>query len=145
MMKKLDEWFEKINPSLEEVFLKKLPSLPDNIVEIIVKITPWLVLIVGVMSIPGILAVLGVGGIFSVFPLISGRTVFVYGIVALVQLAVELMAVPKLFKKELEGWKLLFWANTLGILTAVLNASVFGLLGVAISYYILYQIKAAYK
>ena len=145
MMKKLDEWFEKINPSLEEVFLKKLPSLPDNIVEIIVKITPWLVLIVGVMSIPGILAVLGVGGIFSVFPLISGRTVFVYGIVALVQLAVELMAVPKLFKKELEGWKLLFWANTLGILTAVLNTSVFGLLGVAISYYILYQIKAAYK
>ncbi|MCD6225751.1 hypothetical protein J7J95_01580 [bacterium] len=145
MMKKLDEWFEKINPSLEEVFLKKLPSLPDNIVDIIVKITPWLVLIVGVMSIPGILAVLGVGGIFSVFPLISGRTVFVYGIVALVQLAVELMAVPKLFKKELEGWKLLFWANTLGILTAVLNTSVFGLLGVAISYYILYQIKAAYK
>jgi len=145
MMKKLDEWFEKINPSLEEVFLKKLPSLPDNIVEIIVKVTPWLVLIVGVMSIPVILAVLGVGGIFSVFPLISGRRVFVYGIVALVQLVVELMAVPKLFKKELEGWKLLFWANTLGILTAVLNASVFGLLGVAISYYILYQIRAAYK
>ena len=69
-----------------------------------------------------------------------------------VALALEIMAVPSLFKLEKKGWNLMFYASLLGVLQNALMtvfvrfSNVFGLiLGAVISFYVLFQIRNQYK
>ncbi len=140
-MKKLDNFFS-------DLFLKKAPQLSENKREIIAKATGWVVLVFGLMAVPGIIKSLGFGKITPPFWAVGSnmyaRWMVIY-IIGIIQVALGLVAVPHLFKLNIKGWQLLYWAMLVGLLSSLLQLSVFGLLISFAFLYFLYQIKTLYK
>lgn len=139
---------EKINKFLEDLFLKKMPGISPKVKEWIAKIAPWLALIFGILAIPGLLSVLGVGFYTAPSWSLGARytaMTLIWFILAAVQVIMELLAVPHLFKRAKKGWQLLYWAALLGLVSSVLGVSIFSLLMTGVSLYLLFQIKALYK
>jgi branched-subunit amino acid transport protein len=71
---------------------------------------------------------------------------FVYIAIGIVTLVMEAIAIPKLLKRQLGGWKLVYWASLLSALSSLLSLSIASLvLGLIISMFILFQIREYYK
>jgi len=143
--------------SFEGVF-KGLPHLPKGVIDFLVSIAPWLAGLGGLLSL--------FSGISSVF-MTSRRNEFwayvdryagvnsayftVIGVVAILLGLLYLMAFTPLKNKKLSGWMYLFWGQLLSILSGVAGL-VFGyggivgtLIGAAIGFYVLFEVKASYK
>jgi hypothetical protein len=142
-MKGLEEWFE-------EHLHKKAPfHLPDQVKEWIVTYGPWIDLVILILSAPFILAALGLSLVFLPFaaiasPFHSGIGI-VHWAVALAAFALQVMALPGLFKRHMSSWRLLYYATLIMAVSDLLARDIFGLIiGTAISLYILFQIKSKY-
>ncbi len=135
--------------SVEQVYAK-LPSLPKNITEFIVMITPWLALIFGILGILSSLSAFGVSVVASPLVAMGGgfnaaTGLIVATIIGLVASVLELIAFPGLLNRKMSGWTLLFWVEVLGIVSAVIILSGFGVIMALIWFYFLFQIKSYYK
>jgi hypothetical protein len=135
---------------LADFFIKKLPPLPEKAKEVIVKFGPYLVVVSLILTVPAILALLGVG--FGAAPFVflgAGRFGFwhIFSIVVSVLiLALELMAIKGLFKREMKAWKLLFYVSLISAFSSLISFDLWGLIiGVGISWYVLFQIRSYYK
>lgn len=138
-----------LESTLEGFFLKKLPALPANIKEIIVKFGPWVALVGLVFSLPTIFAALGFSSL-----MMPGyfRNVYRFGgysftwwisIASMVLLAI---ALPGLFKRKMTSWRLMFYAGLVMALYYLITVNLGSLIiGTGISMYILFQIKSYYK
>lgn len=132
------EWFDK------------LPALPRDVKEVIVKITPWVALIFGVLGVLGGIAGLGILTVFSPFAMLGGGAQALGGgivaaILLLASSVLMLMAFPGLKALKEKGWTLLFWSEAVSIVGAVLGVSLSGILFSLIAFYLLYQIRSHYK
>ncbi len=130
---------------LEDVF-KKAPALPANAKETLVKITPWIALIFGVLGILAGLGEVGVSPIAVFGGVRSSAMILVSGILTIVSSVMMLMAYPKTKAHAMSGWTLLFWSTIVSlvaslILGSIISAIVWG----AIELYLLFQIKSYYK
>lgn len=144
-MKKVENW-------LEDVFGKKAPQLPDNWREVIVKVMPWITLILMVLALPLILVALGISAVALPITMVAGvrggTLNIVLLLISIASLVLELIALPGLFKRQLRSWYLIYYAALLGVISAViglLSMSVGGIIGSAIGFYILFQIKKYYR
>ena len=141
-------WTQSLDRSYE-----KLPALPKGADEFIVSVLPWLALIFGVISILSGVSVFGIGSLSTPYAALygpGGYTAFVIaGIILLAEGILMLLAFPKLRRKEVRGWNLMFWVLVLSIVSSLVSLSVFGIvwavIGALIGYYFLYQIKSYYK
>jgi len=143
----------ELEDKLAEFFTKKVPALPENIKEGIVKYGPYLALVGIVFSLSALLASFGIGGIGAVvaplaalsgvrsgigyiFPLIFGLMIIV----------LEAMAIPGLFKKQMKAWKLMFYVSLVSAVSSLSTLDLPGLIvGLGLSWYILFQIRSYYK
>lgn len=135
---------------LADVFIKKLPAMPENAKETIVKYGPYITLIIMVLSLPALLAIFGLGAVFAPFAFLGGVGFGFRSIISLifgiVMLGLELMALQGLFKRELKAWKILFYISLFNAISAILRFDFGGLIiGSGISWYILFQIRSYYK
>ena len=139
----MQDLLDKIDQFFQEVFLKKLPQLPDNIQKNIVKIFPWIILVLLFLSAPGMV----VGLLASPLAVLSrhGPLFLISMLLGLVQLGLSIFALPHLFKRKMKGWRLIYWTLLLSIVSAVLYFSLFGLLFTALGLYFVYQIKKFYR
>ncbi len=134
---------------LESFFVGSLPALPDSIKEIIVKISPYLALVLSILLLPLILGALGLGALFMPLSFLGGiGTGFSYIIAmvfALGALVLQLMAMPGLFKREKRSWKLIYYATLLSLIDDIVTFQLGGLiLSTLISFYFLFQVKSKY-
>lgn len=143
---------------LEELY-SKAPALPTNWKESLVKVSPWLALVFGVLSLlTGLLGVLGAGAVSLYAPLAgaAGGILAVWIWVSVVLLFVEgvvlLLAYPSLKKRLLKGWNLLFllelvWlvSRVIDVLTLNVSGIVGAVIGAVVGFYFLFQIKSYYK
>jgi hypothetical protein len=140
---------KQLEVSMEEVFLKKLPALPANIKEILVKFGPWLALVGLVMSLPTLLAALGLSSLFGSRYYGYGYHFGGYSITWLISIAsMVLMAValPGLFNRKMSAWKLMFYSALVMAVYNLILVNLGGLIiGTGVSLYILFQIKSYYK
>jgi len=139
----------ELENKLEEVFTKKLPALPENIKEIIVKYGPYVALIVMVFSIPALLTLFGIGVIVAPWAVV-GRAWGIQTILAitfsLLIIILEIVALPGLFKRQMKAWRIMFYISLINVVSNLLSLNLFGLIiGAAISWYFLFQIKSYYK
>ena len=140
----------ELENKMAEFFVKKLPSMPEKFKEVIVKYSPYLIVIMMILTVPTILAIMGVGIAASPLTMMSG---YKYGFAFLISavfglliIVLELMAIKGLFKRELKAWKLLFYISLLQALSSLIRFDLGGLIiGSGISWYILFQIKSYYK
>jgi hypothetical protein len=127
----------------------KLPPLPRNWNEVIVKITPWVALIFGVLGVLGSLAAVGILTFLAPFVAMGAgvgqATGGVVGsVLALVASALMVAAFPGTNARKVAGWNLLFWSEIVSLVSSVVFFSVSGVIGVLIGLYILFQIKSFY-
>jgi len=147
-MKDCKKWCEKLDKFFEDLFIKKAPGLSLKAKDWIVKAAPYLALISGVIAVPGLIAVLGIGTLTAPFWAFSGgRSLghIVIFFIGAAQVVLELMAVSPLFKKKKRGWELMYKATLLSVVSAIFGFSGFGVVVAVLSLYLLYQVKGAYK
>lgn len=141
---------------VEEPF-KKVPHLPQGIVDFLVTIAPWLVGLSGLVSLfGGISSILNSNNFATwglVAPLIQINPMYfiLTGIVSILMGVLYLMAFSPLRQRALEGWMYLFWGLVLGIVQSLIGiafnfGNVVGLVvGTLIGLYILFEIKKEYS
>ena len=132
---------------LDYYLVKKAPfQLPGEVKEFFVKFGPWIALVLLLLSLPGLLLMLGIGTAFMPF----GGTVYTVGftfasIFLLAQLVLLAVALPGLFKRRMSAWRLIFYSQLVGIVFQLLMGSILGaIVGGVIGLYILFQIRPLY-
>ncbi|KKQ01668.1 MAG: hypothetical protein US11_C0005G0024 [Candidatus Roizmanbacteria bacterium GW2011_GWA2_36_23] len=139
----------QLENTLEEYLVNKVPAIPDEWRELIVKLAPWFSLILMIIALPAILAVFGLGAIVMPFSFIGGVQFGVNYIITLafsvVLIILEALAIPGLFKRQEKAWKLLYYATLLGGLQNIVTMQIGGLIGTLVSLYLLFQVKGYYK
>lgn len=142
-------FFDDLEKKLSELFVKKLPGLPKKIKEVIVKYGPYLVVILLVLSVPVILAFMGVVITMTSLVILGGAKGYFYVfsvLLGVIMVILQIMAIPGLFKRKIQSWRLLFYIS---LMVAFLNLLKFDwgdlIIGSGISWYILFQIKSYYK
>ncbi len=136
-----------------EGWFSKLPALPREWKEVIVKVTPWIALIFGVFGVLGGISALGILSVFSPFAVlgggVGGAQAVGMGVLAsillLVSSALMLIAFPGTNARKEAGWNFLFWSQAVSVVSAVLSFSPVGVLLSGVGFYILFQIKSYYK
>lgn len=139
----------QLEVKLEEIFVKKLWTLPKKVKEIIVIIVPYSSIIIMIAIIPMVLFLLGLS-LFTPVAFLGGLQIgFNYLILVLLGLVSGILAisiVPGLFKRQIKAWRVLFWITLINAVFEVLKMDLSGLIiGTGISWYILFQIKEYYK
>jgi hypothetical protein len=132
---------------LDYYLVKKAPfQLPGELKEFFVKFGPWIALVLLLLSLPGLLLMLGIGTAFMPF----GGAVYSVGfsfaaIVLLAQVVLLAIALPGLFKRRMSAWRLIFYSQLVGIVFQLLMGSFLGaIIGGLIGLYILFQIRPLY-
>jgi len=146
----MNKYLTTIEQKLDLYFGKKAPAMPENIKEFIVKYSPYLSIIMLVLALPAILFAFGLSTLAMPFAYVGGlHTGFTFSFTALISLAalvLEVIAIPGLFKRTKQSWQYMFYASLLTLLSSLLSLSLGSLIiGGAISFYILFQIKSFYK
>ena len=137
---------------LDEYMVKKAPfALPKEVKEFIAKVSPYLIIIFAVMTLPIILGAIGLTAVLTPFAMMGGYAwgfgTIVSMVVAVVTLIMEVVAVPGLFKRTRASWNLVFYASIVSLVGGILSIhGIFGaIIGAIIGWYILFQVKELYK
>ncbi|MDP2672685.1 MAG: hypothetical protein Q8O84_02650 [Nanoarchaeota archaeon] len=143
---------DSLTTTLDSYLVKKAPALPANIKEILVQFAPWIAIMSIVFSVPAILALFGLGALFSAMPYAAygGASLSFNVILAIVFLIVgavlKVFALPGLFARSKAGWNFLFYSFLLSAVYSLFTLDFFGLIiGTLISLYLLFQVKIYYK
>ena len=146
----MNKYLSQIEEKLELYFGKKAPSMPENIKELIVKYSPYLSIIMLLLALPALLLAFGLTTIAMPFAYVgnlhTGFSFSFTALLSLISLILEVMAIPGLFKRSKKSWKYMFYASLISLLSSILALNLSSVvIGGAISFYILFQIKALYK
>ena len=138
---------------LDEYLVKKAPfSLPNNVKEFIVKVAPYLIIVMAVLAAPIIFTALSLSVLLAPFAFLSGVSGGGFGffgvvhvVTSLASIVVELFAVKGLLSRTKRGWTLVFYASIISLLGSVLALNIVnGILGAVIGWYFLFQVKDKY-
>jgi len=143
-----NKYLTQIEKTLDLYFGKKAPAMPENIKELIVKYSPYLTAIALIFSIPTLLFALGVSRAFMPLAFAGayrpGLSISI--IISLVAMILEAIALPGLFKRTKKSWEYMFYASLVMIISYIFDLNLGSLIiGGAISFYLLFQIKSYYK
>lgn len=156
----IDEQTKQLVKPLEEMYAKA-PSLPTGVKDFIVMVSPWVAVLLGVLSVVGFaFALLGLGALGALAPLSGSATVSLAGFglvttaLGLASGVLLLLAFRPLQKRQLRGWNLMFWVLLLGLVSTVVGNTLFYFSAVGIGFavvwflielYFLFQVKSYYK
>lgn len=147
--KPLSQNISQLESQLEDIFVKKVPALPENIKEIIVKISPYLAVVGVILGLPAVLTILGLGAIAAPFAVLGGYSSFtglISVIFAGIIIVLEILAIPGLFSRSIKAWRFLYYSVLVSAVSNLISLNLGGLIiGTAISFYFLFQVKSYYK
>ena len=140
----------ELENKLAEFFTKKIPTLPENIKEGIVKYGPYLAVVGIILSLSSLLTLFGVGAMVAPLAILSGikgGISYIFPLIfGLLMIVLEAIAIPGLFKRQIKAWKLMFYVSLISAISSLSTLDLPGLIvGVGISWYILFQIRSYYK
>ena len=142
-----NKYLSQIEKTLDLYFGKKAPPIPENIKKLIVQYSPYLIILAIILSLPSLFVAFGLRAFWA--PFSYGNRVFSFSFLALlslVALIIEGMAVPGLLKRTRQSWEYLFYASLITVLVSFLSLNLGSfIIGGAITFYILFQIKSYYK
>lgn len=140
--------FDAIETKLESLF-KKLPSLPTDVKDLIVKYGPYVVLVGGAITLLSTASAFLSGG----FGALSGRLVlnnYLYLVFNVVVGLILIRAYKPLMARQLTGWRVLFYAMLLYLAITAISFILFpafylfAFAGPLISIYLLFEVKSYY-
>ena len=139
-----------LEKTLQTYFLDKAPKMPADIQKLFVNYGPYLVLIGTVLSALGLISAFGIFSWSNPWSMMPGayggsryQLALAYGVASTV---LNALALSGLFKKQMIGWRYLYYNVLLG---AIYNAVTFNFIGLVIGtglgLYIMFQIRNHYK
>jgi hypothetical protein len=148
--------FEPVAPKvvfesqLETYLIDKAPfQIPAPTKEAIVKYVPWINLVFMILLLPAVLAVLGLGALFTPFSFLGGfGGGFAYIFTLLFTIAIlvlRALALPGLFNRKRSGWVFSYYGDLINILLNIISFSIIGLLFDVLFLFVLFQIRSYYK
>lgn len=159
-LKSLEAWL------YEMVYEKISIKLPTTVREWIVAYGPWVAVAGGVLVVlfvvPTFLLSLSITASTATYlaaygatPAVAGPMYYLSLLVLAIQLVIMCMAIPMLLKRKRQGWLLMFYSSVVSLVYTVLNTFSYGyfgfgtllggLVGAAIGFYVLFQIRSYYK
>lgn len=136
---------------LDKIFVGMAPiQLPKPLKEWIVKYGPWVILLVLGIFLPVILGALGISAIIlpfstSISPKISAG-LSVQLIFYIVELGLLIAALPGLFARKMQGWKLVLFAVLANFVIDLFDLHVINaLVTVIVGLYVAFQVRSYYK
>lgn len=135
---------------LDYWLVKKAPfQIPDSAKEWIVKFGPWIDVVLLVLFIGPLLALIGLSSFMMPYAVLGGAA---YGTwyyasmaVLVVQLVLQVMALPGLFARKMSGWTLLFYSQVVSLVYSVVTGNIISaLISALIGFYVLFQIREKY-
>ena len=137
---------KQLETALANLFAKA-PNLPAGLTRALVVLAPWLTLLGLLVTLPAILALIGIGGVSLPFMAMSGYAGS-YGLAVVFSVAMFILyalALKPLFSRSLTGWTFLFYAVLLSGLQSLAMGNLGGLIiGLAIGLYLLFQMRPYY-
>ena len=165
---------QQLENKLNDLLVTKAPfHLPENVKQSLVKIMPWLVLLVGALTIIGAWGVFQAATAVDRWASLANELSATYGVggytnpvmtpflwISLIILIVEavlyFMAYPALEKRQKKGWTILFWVALANAVQGIVHniayssayfnfgAVILSLLGSLVGLYLLFQVRAYY-
>ena len=139
---------------LSKVF-ESLPHLPKKIVEIIVKITPFFVLLGAIglafSSIQNLFGFNRVNHWFSYWINVPHSYFYILGVLEAITAVIFLLSYAPLRDRKINGWILLFWTTALEVVGDVVDiifaygGLIGSLIGLAVSLYLLFEMRPFYE
>lgn len=132
---------------LGQIF-KNAPNLPSDIKDLIVDYGPYLALIGGIMGLLSGFVFKLYTGVFSPTYALTGLFLWNYylqTILNLVASVIMIVSFKPLKEKEYRGWQMLFYLTLIYAVFAIFSLSLAGLVGVILSFYLLFQIRGKYR
>lgn len=136
---------------LEKYFLTKAPALPADIVKLVVTYGPYVLAIMLVLSALSILSMLGLNALV-INPLnmfmgpAFGTWYQVYMVFMIVSAALAALALPGLLKRQMAGWKYLYYAALVTLVQNIVMMDIGGvIIGSGLTMYMLFQIRSSYS
>lgn len=152
---------------LYDMLVYKAPfQIPKGGTDWIVKYGPWLALVGGVLTIffvvPTFLWAISAVTYTNTLAMSYGISTIAVGpifYISLVVLAVQIillfLSIPLLLKRQRRGWLLMFYSSVISVVYTVFNTFSYGffnfgtllmgLIGAAIGFYVIFQIRSYYK
>jgi len=139
---------------LTEYFGQKAPQMPMGLKTFLVSIAPYLAILGVAMAVLAIFPLIGLSsygyGMMSAYGMMQGSyfgSMMIISLVAMIAMAgLEVMAIPGLFAKTLTGWRYMFYAQLVSLVSSLLMMNIIGfIIGAVIGFYILFQVKSLYK
>jgi hypothetical protein len=134
--------------TLDEYFVQKAPfQIPDPGKELLVRLGPWIALVLLILLVPFVLVALGIGTLLVPFHGVGYAAGFgLTAILSCVQIVLIAAALPGLFAGRISGWTLLFYEQLLSIAAGLLRGSiVWTLIGAIVGLYLLFQVRGKYR
>jgi hypothetical protein len=140
-------WLQKIEDFLDLYLIEKAPTLPYGLKKFLVTIWPWFLLVSLIFTIPLFLMAIGLRFLVPSFLISEAEFHFSFLMVfGFITFALEVFALPSLFKREKFGWKLVFYTRLINAVAVLITLNIFSLIiGTTISLYFLFQLKEFYK
>lgn len=145
----------QVEDLFEEYLYKKTPALPENIREVLVKVTPWvnvIGIVLALMALPVIFAALGLGAVLAPFAALGGAGAVQLGTMLLVStllmiptLVLEIMAAKGLFALQARAWKLIFYVQLIMVVQALITFNIMGIVWALVFIYLLFQIRSSFN
>lgn len=141
----------KLEALLDQYMVKDAPfTLPMGLKEFIVTVSPYLIIIVALMTLPVIAGVIGAATLSAPFAMMAGYgfgfSAIITLVTALIALILQVMAIKGLFKRTHGAWRLVFYASIVSFIGSILALNIIGgIISAVISWYVLFQVKEFYK
>lgn len=139
-----------LEQSLDLYFGKKAPALSTGVKEFLVTIAPWVTLVSVVISLPAILALIGISSFVMPYAPVmyvgQGTMWFLSATFLVVTIVLEALAIPGLFSRSKQGWNLVFYSCLVSLVAQVVSLNLIGaVISAIISFYFLFQLRSYYK
>ncbi|KAA0989486.1 DUF898 domain-containing protein [Dyadobacter aurulentus] len=137
-----------LEKELEPIFLGKFPPFSESVKEFLVEYGPYFILVLSGIAVFGLLVAFGFGGaavgLGAVAPGIGFN--FYLGVaLGVITLIMYLMSFSPLRARRRAGWNLLYYALLIGILSNLIQLSIFGaVVGAIVGFWVLFQIREKY-
>jgi len=148
-----------LEDQLDLYLVKKAPfQIPVQAKEWIVKYSPWITLVILILSAPAVLALLGLSAVVGAFATAVGvqTGIFYWSamIFLILQLVLMAVAIPGLMKRKKSAWNLVFYSSLVALVYSILHwisdpifaTSIIGtVVGAIIGWYVIFQVRSYYN
>lgn len=147
-----------LETQLADAFKKVNIQIPESGKQTLVKILPWVDLVLLILLLPAVLAIFALGSLIGGLAVATGVSTGPIYWLALVFLVVQVgfmaAALPGLFKLRRQGWVLMYYGTLIGVVynlfdwvrtPAAFFGLVWGLAISAVSLWLIFQVRDHYR